>query len=177
VDVAITEVADKGSSGACAGEDWVEIHNSGGTAADLTNYTLHDDNGPGHANALTFAGTTIAAGEYLLQCRNADFAFGIGGDDTVSLRDASGQMLSTTGQLGDSGAFNTTWALDGETWGYTIVATPGAANTHTPPADLLGYEAQNALGTDFFGVNDDGTSTSTYTQRTSTSPSHAYPTR
>ena len=91
--VIITEVADKGSADTCAGQDWVELHNSGGASVALTGYKLHDDNGPDHANVLTFSGKTIGAGSYLVLCKGVDFAFGIGGDDTVTLLDAGAHVV------------------------------------------------------------------------------------
>ena len=133
--VVVNEVADKGSSGTCAGEDWIELYNNGGASVALAGYVLHDDNGPANAGALTFSsGAQIAAGGYLLLCCNSDAAdapgFKIRGQDTITLLDASGALVSTSGQLpgGGQGTFGKSFAFDGSSWAYTMSVTPAAAN-------------------------------------------------
>lgn len=92
--VRINEVADKGSSDVCDGEDWVELYlpENALSPVDLTGYRLHDDNGPGGPDAFTFTTTTVLQpGEYLLVCiRGPNTAtspqFGIGGDDQVRVK-------------------------------------------------------------------------------------------
>jgi Lamin Tail Domain len=110
--VVVNEVADKGSFGVCggtsstAGADWVELFNAGTGAVDLSGWKLHDNNGVSSAKTLTFpAGTTIFAGAFLLLCQSSNssvassFLFGVGGTDTVTLVNASGSEVSTTGVL------------------------------------------------------------------------------
>ena len=143
--VRISEVADKGSSGVCSGDDWVELCNDGDETVDLTGYILHDDKGADDEDALTFSGssTTIAAGAFLLLCKDATgsfskFSFGIGKSDTITLLDAGGLEVSTSGELGGSGAFDKTWMYVSESedtsFEYTFTPTPGAENSLTDEA-------------------------------------------
>ena len=101
--IVITEVAPKGSAGTCGGEDWIELHNDGDAAVDLAGYKLHDDKGVAHVDTYTFADSSIAADEFKLLCGDSagNFQFGIGGEDTVTLLDASGATVDTTGALPD----------------------------------------------------------------------------
>ena len=108
----INEVADKGSSNACDGEDWIELFlppNLGAAPLNLSGYTLYDDNGPNDADAFLFpSSTTISPGEYILLCNGGvdpttSPQFGIGGDDQVFLLDPTGLLISTTGPLGGRG--------------------------------------------------------------------------
>merc|ERR1719469_763692 len=108
----LNAVADKGSTDRCDGEDWVEFTNIGDTELVLDGYMLHDDKGAGDSKAFKFgADDTIAAGATITLCKDAEgsFEFGIGGDDTVTLRDANGEMVDTSGKLGDQGALNYVW--------------------------------------------------------------------
>ena len=83
----ISEVADKGAADACDGEEWIELHNAGVTAAELAGLILHDDKGASDEDALALGGSgcvaSLGAGEYLLLCRKAEcgFDFKIGGGD------------------------------------------------------------------------------------------------
>ena len=82
----VNEVADKGTSDTCDGKDWIELHNAGTGTADLSGMVLVDDERFGDEGRYTFAnGSSLSGGEYLVLCRSADFAFGIGGDDAVTL--------------------------------------------------------------------------------------------
>jgi len=149
----INEVAYKGSSnGDCDGEDWIELLNTNEEeSVDLTNYVLHDDDGADDEDAKVFANITMAPGEFLVLCRNEDFEFGIGGDDTVTIVDATGIPLSSA-SLPGSGTDGETYAyFDGE-YKYTTAATPGEVNVYTAFGD--NFRAQNDVGNDFFLVND-----------------------
>jgi len=164
--VLVNEVADKGStSGPCEGRDWVELFNPSETGAvNMTAWVLHDDKGAQDEDAFTFArGTAVAVigpGEYTVLCNKGDDAavspqFGIGGDDTVTLVDADGNVVSTSGELGDEGVLDLTWARNDEGgFEYTATPTPGAANEITEggePVDYAAvYAAQAARGEEFF---------------------------
>ena len=148
--VAITEIANKGSSGIClfnddgsmdGTADWVEIWNYGATDVDLSGFILHDDKGAGDSKAFGLSGT-IAAGDYMLLCNDdsaqgaLQFAFGIGGDDTVTLTDGTNEIW-TSGALPEAdceadAACNPddVYAMDGKgAWSYVPGAeTPGAEN-------------------------------------------------
>ena len=160
--VVISEVADKGSSSQCGAgnEDWVELHNAGSASVSLAGWKLHDDKGPSDSKAFTFSSTTpLAAGEYLLLCTRMDDAatspqFKIGGDDTVTLLDASGAVVSSTGALQDLGELDLTWAYNAATssWRYTSTPTPGQANVFTDswPALRARLTKQHDDGEAFF---------------------------
>lgn len=166
--VLISEIADKGSTGACTdGADWLELHNAGMEPVDLAGYKLHDDNGSTDPSALTFSSSvTLAPNAYLLLCSGAADgpAFRIGGDDTITLLNPTGEELSSVTLPDTDSAFDVTYAwnaTDGS-YIYTTTPTPGAANTLTPivvetPQDIKDrLAAQNALGTQFFGMDGQG---------------------
>lgn len=158
--VAISEVADKGSDGVCDGEDWVELWNRGEAAVDLAGYQLADDKGFGDTDAYTFPeGSTVAGSGFVVLCGKATFQFGIGGTDTVSLQDASGLLVDET-MLEGGGAFGVTWAFfDDGGFAYTATATAGAQNVKaslaTTAAPMTPVE-RTALGDSFFGATSDG---------------------
>ena len=139
--VLINEVAYKGSTvGSCDGEDWVELFNndsSSSTPTSLDNYILHDDKGPADDKAYIFpTGVTIVPGEYKVLCKGADFAFGIGSTDTITLVDTSGAIVSTSGPLPGTGGDSASYALlnpasDTGEYEYTFTPTPGEANLFT----------------------------------------------
>lgn len=164
--VVISEVADKGSSGVCDGEDWLELFNSGSADVDLAGFVLHDDKGPEDEDAFTFVqAVVLTAGEYRLVCTGGDSSttpqFRIGGDDTVTLLDAVGDVVSSLGLL-DGGDSDVSYALDASTdeYSYTTTPTPGTANIFTDPETPAEIKArlklQNDEGTRFFGMDDRG---------------------
>ena len=140
--VRINEVSDHGTPSACDGEDWVELSlpATATSPVDLsTGYVLHDDQGADAEDALDFAAlatgtlSPLEPGGYLLLCRGdgaGEFSFGIGGDDTVTLLDAEGGVVSTTGELPGKGDDGITYAYDDASGGYayTSTPTPGAAS-------------------------------------------------
>lgn len=159
----INEVAYKGSGpDRCDGEDWIELLNTkeeegGQDAVDLTGYVLHDDKGKDDEDARTFGADdafSIAPGEYLVLCKDVDFEFGIGSDDTVTLLDGSGSPLGTV-SLPGTGADDETYAYLEGGYKYTTTPTPGEANVYTEPIPLeKKLEAQNEAGNAFFRVGD-----------------------
>ena len=119
----ISEVADKGSTGACGGEDWIEVHNAGAEAVTATGRSICDAKKCAEPARLA---ESLAPGAYLLLCGEVDFTFGVGGDETVELRDGDAVVSTTT--LGGAGAVDKTWALQPDgAFGYTTEPTPGAA--------------------------------------------------
>ena len=136
-DLRVNEVADKGTSDTCDGKDWIELHNAGTGTADLSGMVLVDDKGFGDEDQYTFANSSsLSGGEYLVLCKNADFAFGIGGDDTVTLFAANGTEVSTTTLSHIPGPEpDDTWAYFAEGYAYTEAPTPGTVNT----ADALDH--------------------------------------
>ena len=135
--IVVNEVADKGTSGQCNGGDWVELYNSGAAEQSIAAYVLHDDKGPSDKGAHTFpAGSKIAAGGYIVLCYDKTGSngvkFKVGGDDTVSLLDDKGSLLSTSGTLQDQGSSLTTWSrTSAGKYQYTTTPTPGKANIFT----------------------------------------------
>ena len=170
----INEVADKGSSNACDGEDWIELFlppNLGAAPLNLSGYTLYDDNGPNDADAFLFpSSTTISPGEYILLCNGGvdpttSPQFGIGGDDQVFLLDPTGLLISTTGPLGGRGEFDVSYAYDAtsNSYIYTMSPTPGDENSINPLPDpetleemRMRLQEQNEMGTAFFNMDRNG---------------------
>ena len=115
--VRINEIADKGSDGVCEGEDWIELYNDSPNAVQLDGYVLHDDQYPENAEEkFTFAvGTVLAGNAYDVLCCDGDGItnpkFKVGKSDTVTLLDASGNVVSTSGKLPGLGEENVTYAL------------------------------------------------------------------
>jgi hypothetical protein len=163
----INEVAYKGSSDVCNGEDWIELVSTTSNQT-LLNYTLHDDNGKDDdkANYFMVSNITINVGEYLVLCRNVDFDFGIGSDDVVTLLDNSGEIISEVKLLG-SNDDNQTYAYFEEEeeeaegdqgYQYTAMPTPGQQNKYVEPKPLeVKLAEQNEEGNAFFleGENND----------------------
>uniref|UniRef100_A0A7R9Z617 LTD domain-containing protein n=1 Tax=Pseudictyota dubia TaxID=2749911 RepID=A0A7R9Z617_9STRA len=168
--VRINEVSDKGTSAACNGNDWIELHlpPSAPNPADLGGYILHDNDGPRDADAFSFSSSmssSLDPGGYLLLCEGEDFQFGIGGTDAITLLDSSGTAVSSTGSLTDRGALGVSFAYDDETgdYAYTSTPTPGGPNVITRLPQLETIEemrkrlkAQNDEGAAFFNMADDG---------------------
>ena len=162
----INEVADKGSSSACGGADWIELWNDGNEQVTLSEYILHDDKGILDEGAFRFPqGYTLAPNEYKVLCCDDDPTnpqFGIGGDDTITLLDDSENVVSTVGPLLNKGIFDVTYALqpDGSGYDYTMTPTPGSQNVMTPLPTVEEIKAEltarNSLGTRFFGMDDNG---------------------
>ena len=151
--IVINEVASKGDNVACAKEDWVELYNNGASAVDIQNYKMYDSKGSSDSDAKTFTmSITIAAGDFLLCCKdgsnNQDFTFGIGGGDKVTLEDASGNILDTTGDLPDvdfeqdpvwftyAREKNGEGATDGTGFKVMRLPSPGATNKDMLPSKL-----------------------------------------
>ncbi len=120
--------------------DWIELHNNGAEAVDLTGWTLTDDQG--NPNKWTFPdGTTIPAGDYLLVLTDnpdepipeahylhAAFRLSANGD-YVGLFDGSGTLQSEVPAVKHYHFHSYGSAPEGEEMRYLAVPTPGAANT------------------------------------------------
>mgnify|MGYP000671484464 FL=1 len=144
----VNEVANKGSAGTCLNsdgsgdtEDWIEIWNYGANAIDMTGMQIVDDKDLAEGDVYTFS-TTLGAGQYLLMCKDdstsgdAQFEFGIGGDDSVLLYDANSNLIHSTGALPEAACEadaacnpDDVYVMDNTgAWGYTTGPTPGAEN-------------------------------------------------
>ena len=100
---------------------------------------------------------SIASGEYLILCQKVDFEFGIGSDDTITLLDEDGAVVSEVmlpGMGGDEETYSY-FDTDGMLYKYTKMATPGLSNVYIEPKTLeQRLNEQYDAGIDFF----DGTS-------------------
>ena len=188
--VMISEVADKGSLGACGGNDWLELFNNGTTTVDLSDgWALYDSNGIESENTFVFpkSTTNIAPQEMLLLCCNAAIntnslspQFKIGTGDVITLVKVNSltqfdfgvntsrvtKLTNTNVQSqievpSKNNGFGVTYAWNAATDSYeqTSTPTPGEPNILTKVQDMTDKErlaAQNALGTPFFGMHDNG---------------------
>jgi len=165
--VIISEVADKGSSGVCDGNDWLELYNPSAEPVELTGWQLHDDQGALHAETFTFADGALleSGGFYLLCCGDAGAGstqFGIGSEDTISLLDNNLAVVSQVGPLlgGTNSGFDISYALDTSnlsntmTYSYTTAPTPGEPNAIVTPEGIKQRLAEeNKLGEKFFNMD------------------------
>ena len=129
-------------------EDWFELLNQGPDALDLEGFTLSDTD---DAHVFTFpAGTSLSAGTYRAFYRGEpdSFDFGLGSDDSLTLKDAAGAVLDVLDWAeGDVPAEQSYGRIpNGEGEPETLVTpTPGARNVRDgeppppppppPPAD------------------------------------------
>lgn len=143
----LNEVADKSCASACGdtrcgGNDWVEIFNpSTDRSVSLAGYVLSDSHGRDDADAYVFAAdATLDAGAFAVLCKPADFSFGIGSRDAVSLWDADGLLVDTTGLMSGGGMEGNSYAREPDgmgDWTYTEVGgtTQGEPNAKRAGAD------------------------------------------
>ncbi len=84
-DVQINEIESNGDA-----TDWIEIINMGSTTVDLSGWSVMDSDPIGHAAETTPlpSGTTLAPGALFVFDQPTNFVFGLGGGDTVTLRNA-----------------------------------------------------------------------------------------
>lgn len=90
-DVVINEIESNGDA-----TDWVEVVNVGTTAVDVSGWTLMDNDPIGHIDETTPlpVGTIIEPGGYFVFDQPTNFVFGLGGGDTVTVRDAGGNTVA-----------------------------------------------------------------------------------
>ena len=88
--VVINEIESNGDA-----TDWVEVTNTGTAAVDLSGWTVMDNDPTGHAAETTPlpAGTILQPGGYFVFDQPANFVFGLGNGDTVTIRDANGNTV------------------------------------------------------------------------------------
>lgn len=89
--VVINEVESNGDA-----TDWVEIVNASTEPVDISGWTVMDNDPLGHAADVTPvpAGTVLQPGEYFVFDQNTHFAFGLGGGDVATVRDATGATVT-----------------------------------------------------------------------------------
>ncbi|CAB9505678.1 spore coat protein CotH [Seminavis robusta] len=154
-ELVISEVAPRGSSNACDGDDWVELWNNGDEAILMTGWMIADDRGWTTPDSERFEfpdGFEIGADEYLLMCTggdtmnlvtpmNANFTsfvgptFGIGAEDSLNLvrPDGSFTVLGPFPEPQSGSIKDITFALDPSTgeYNFTSTPTPGEPNIIT----------------------------------------------
>ncbi|WP_309127728.1 lamin tail domain-containing protein [Microbacterium sp.] len=89
-DVSINEIESNGDD-----TDWVEVINTGTAAVDMSGWSVMDGDPVGHAGeTIPLApGTILEPGALFVFDQPGDFVFGLGGGDTVTLRDADGATV------------------------------------------------------------------------------------
>lgn len=121
-DVVINEIESNGDA-----TDWVEVYNAGAAAVDISGWTVMDDKPADHEAETTPlpAGTVLAAGGYLVFDQPTDFVFGLGGGDTVTVRDANGKTVAEHVYADHAKGV---WARCGDEFIDVALSTKGAAN-------------------------------------------------
>jgi Lamin Tail Domain len=158
VQVVVNEVGDTGTVGTCGGNnstgaggaDWIEIQNRGTSVANITGFKLYDSDGPTAAYTFPATNTSVLQpNEIRLLCRQngTSFNYGIGGTDTITLADASGTVISTTGVLlGLSSATTSIQLLNDNSGKYEYApATPGLPNVFPPPDVVINEVADKDI--------------------------------
>lgn len=89
--VVINEIESNGDT-----TDWVEVLNTGAAAVDLSGWSVMDSDPNGHAGETTPlpVGTVLEPGAYFVFDQPANFIFGLGNGDTVTIRDANGSTVA-----------------------------------------------------------------------------------
>jgi endonuclease YncB( thermonuclease family) len=152
-----------------AGGEWVEIYNPTSSAVDISNYKVRTAFRP--VTITVPAGTVVGAGQfYVLAVEGDKFADA----NSLSLLDASGQIVSRTPSLLDKADDSQTWQRipdGGREWKFAE-ATRGTAND---PASLQGGNNNNnsngASSNNNSNNNSSGGGGSNSQNATSTSPS------
>jgi hypothetical protein len=151
-DIVINEVE---SNGDPVG-DWVELANTNETLdLDISGWSVVD-NDPTHAPLVLPQGTVIESGGYFAFYTDVDGGFGLGGNDSVTLRDASGTVVDTTTWEGHS---ETTWGrVPDKTGEFAVTGEPTrtlmntGATTEDPVAtEPWPFDPQSIQGVDLGG--------------------------
>jgi hypothetical protein len=109
----INEIAPNGTSirSVCGGGPYIEILNDASVGLDLNGYVLSI----GSAGTYTFpVGSLIANGAFSVFCQNETYLLPIGASDTVTIRNQTGSIVSSSGQIGGNNtrpnAIDLTWS-------------------------------------------------------------------
>ena len=146
--------------------DWVELHNNGSSAVDVSNWALSDEPVSMPAKWRFPAGTSIPAGGYLIvMCDDREEAnppagpaqrlhanFTLSGDgERVALFDNILAPVDEVPLPVPSQVFHSSWGRtpsDSALWGYLPGATPGSANTglsYAARAEAPGFFAADGI--------------------------------
>ncbi len=108
-------------------DDWIELYNTADVAVDAAGLQLRDGDAA-HANYVIPADTVVAAGGFLV-LEKAQFDWGLGGSDTVSLFDTDGATVIDEHSWSAHAATSYGRCTDGSgAFVETASATKGAAN-------------------------------------------------
>jgi hypothetical protein len=140
--------------GVCLDETWIELFNAGNKRYELNGFVLHDDRGPSSNESFTIDNDIMLyPGQFKVICgqppyfifRN-NFLFIIDNNDTITLRDYYGNVISTTGVLPDGGNATSTYQrTTNNTYMYGLptpnrknimISTPSSIPTETPPIPI-----------------------------------------
>jgi len=92
-ELALTVVVNEVSS---ANDDPIELFNPGEEAVDLSGWTVSDENEEPTQGKYVFAdGTVLEPGAYHVLLKETDHLFGLGGADSVRLRDSAGLLVDS----------------------------------------------------------------------------------
>lgn len=116
--------------------EWIELANIGGSAADLSGWSIDDDPGGSKAFVLTAAEVIDAGGWLLLPKSRTGLALNNDGD-SVRLSDTSGALVDAVAYA--SAAEGRSYVLTQTGWVWTDKPTPGAANE----AGIIDNQAKN----------------------------------
>ena len=138
------------------GPDWLELHNRSDAAVDISGWSILDEGSAADEAFFFAAGTTIAAGGYLVAEKDTDFAFGLGGTDALRLHDATGALADSTSWVDGDAPAGTSWGRSPNATGpfqtlETVTrgaANPGEANPPPPPPPPTGDLVINELVAD-----------------------------
>ena len=122
-----------------AGNDWVEITNTGSAAVDISGWYLTDDKGEerkteGKTTPLK-EGTVLEPGEFLVLEDTVNFEFGLGKADTAVLYNGNGEQMDSYVYTSVAAG---TWSRQSDGTFADAEATPGAVNAEpaTPEPTL-----------------------------------------
>lgn len=131
--IVINEIAASGEP-----SDWIELYNPAQTATDLGGWTLTDSD-PTHTHVFP-GGAILGAGAYLVLLRGeaGGFSFGLGGEDSAVLYDASGSLVDRVDWI--PGASPKTMSFgripDGQGPFVTLIQpTPASGNLANPVSE------------------------------------------
>ncbi len=115
-----------------AGDDQIELFNSGALAATLDDWFVADSSYPEDMESRYVfpAGTTLEPGAFFVLTKDMEHAFGVGKDDIISLYNAEGTVVDQVAIPEDDAEVSYCRSEDGAgDWMTCSVATFGATNT------------------------------------------------
>ena len=169
----INEVTVTSIPNVCFGNDYLELINTGVTAANLSGWVLYDSDGPTADDVFTLPPQfTLAAGEIRFFCRNdfGSFRFSIDTSDNIVLADGLGAVISTTGVIPGAGSATSTFQRFTNGTYIFATPTPGTVNFITPTignpiinevvsGGTLNTNSTPCFGTPFVEIYNDGFAT------------------